>query len=276
MLSAEAAATQGLSWLAPIAKNLSKGSVITPYPTGGLVLRGRLRINQHVGDSDTFCDEDDPSSSGTVISLLDTHLDGVSTLAGRFAVGCGLFELVETFKAAGCGHDLGKADSRFQAWLKGGNPWPCGPLLAKSEKMAQGRKESEAARKRAGYPLGGRHELVSVRLLDSCLEILPDSEEMRDLLLHLVASHHGYCRPFAPVVEDTVPVHVSLFHQERHYCANSMTTLERVDSGVAERFWSLTRRYGWWGLAWLEAILRLADHRRSEWEENHARETENE
>lgn len=277
----------GWEWLSLLAvalandKKLSRG--ITAHPTGGLYVAGSGRLNRYDMLGAPFSDEDDESSSGNFRSLLLSegarkgHLDGVAEHAGRNARLCGLpAELVRILECAGRGHDLGKADQRFQAWLQGGNPWARGPLLAKSADMAQVRAESRKARARAGYPKGGRHELLSVRLLESAQEALPHVDYLRDLLLHLVESHHGHCRPFAPVVEDSNPVEVKLEVEGRLHAASSATGLERLDAGPAERFWRLTRRYGWWGLAWLEAMLRLADHCSSEWEELHAQEVTHE
>lgn len=263
------------NWLMAIAANLAgdkklmKGIIL--HPTGGLVLRGQRLLNEQSVSADVFSEEDDDLSSGTVHVEMFDHLNGVALYAEKFASHCGLSEeLKGIFKEAGITHDLGKADPRFQAWIQGDNPWIRGPLLAKSEDMARSRRAIEKARLHAGYPKGGRHELLSVRLLESAHELLPENEELRELMLHLIESHHGFCRPFAPVIADTAPVSVTVEHRDRTLSASSNTFLEMLDSGVADRFWRLTRRYGWWGLAWLEAILRLADHRRSEHEEKTA------
>jgi CRISPR-associated endonuclease/helicase Cas3 len=256
-------------WLREIASALSMEKRLRRctrlHPLGGLIVQGSRRLPALSADTDLFSDEDDAAASGTVRVPLFEHLPGVAAYAKRFARGCGLpSTLIDAIERAGLLHDLGKADPRFQALLRNGSPWVGDVLLAKSGDIPQGRSAYLRARKAAGYPEGGRHELLSVRLVENVIGLLPDNEILRDSSLHLVASHHGYCRPFAPVVFDEEPLNVTLEFNGQTLIHSSDTGMERLDSGVADRFWRLVRHYGWWGLAWLEAILRLADHRRSE------------
>ncbi len=241
-----------------------------------IVLTGLHLMRKYTRQAETFNDEDDLNSSGTANRqgrpiLLRTHLPGVEDWARRFALGCGLpNDLVDSVASAGLLHDTGKADSRFQSWLNGGRHLPAvQEPLAKSASIPKTRQAHKMARINSGYPSGGRHELLSVRLAESAPELLPDDPLLRELTLFLVSSHHGFCRPFAPVISDEIAPEVAYRLNGHEMTWSGPTRLEHLDARVARRFWLLVESYGWWGLAWLEAILRLADHRRSEWEELH-------
>ncbi len=73
-------------------------------------------------------------------------------------------------------------------------------------------------------------------------------EDWRDLLLHLIAAHHGQARPVIATrgCEDAPP-----------------SALEARASDVALRFARLQKCWGPWGLGWWEALLRAADQQAS-------------
>lgn len=165
-------------------------------------------------------------------------------------------------------HDLGKAEARFQIWLRGGDElaWLADetPLAKSSAKASPA--ELHAALRRARLPSGARHECWSVRLAERHPDLAHASDP--DLVLWLIGTHHGRGRPFFPPVVDEraggdvvidLPDGVRLQAPVDH-------RLTQLDSGWVERFERLKCRYGVWELARMEAILRLADHRTSELE----------
>ena len=183
--------------------------------------------------------------------LLEVHMNSVAAAVERYAEGLGLAHdghLAKLLGVAALLHDAGKADRRFQQMLYRSNvPLPAGsPLLAKDNGLPLGDHKRH-------YSKGFRHELVSSRLAESV-----DTTD-RDLLLHLIESHHGHCRPNAPPVMDRDAGPVEYKFKGNTLRTSPATGLEKVGSGASRRFWSCTRTYGWWGLAWIEALFLLAD-----------------
>lgn len=214
---------------------------------------------------DTSTEDDTASLLGGEVTLLD-HLQGVRGYAEELCRRCALpRDLSACVVAAASWHDLGKADPRFQVLLHGGSEFrarTADGLLAKSSHLPEDRRRRDLARQRAHYPKGYRHEVLSAALLQTAPDLLTTISDP-DLVLHLVTAHHGHGRPLVPVVHDPEPVQVHVELDGRNLAGTTDHGLDRLDSGVCDRYWMLVRRYGWWGLAWLEAILRLADHRRS-------------
>ena len=227
---------------------------------GDLVAPGRevARIACRTDDEEPRSDELDEMSLTDEVVDLEGHGCDVGERARAIADRLGLDTvLAETVEAAGRLHDIGKADRRFQRWLDPDGDHPEDLVLAKS-KMP--RHRWDAARAAARWPRGGRHEALSARLVRRWLDSQPEWGDLlqRDLLLHLVISHHGKGRPLVPPVSDDTASVVSWTVDGS--AVEAPADLSVVDWSQPRRFRSLNGQFGPWGLALLEAIVRLADH----------------
>lgn len=158
---------------------------------------------------------------------LDEHHAEVEEEAGRIVSALDVLgqDLSDALIMAARIHDYGKARDHWQRCMR----------VAEDD-----RPLAKTGRRIRPLPLGGfRHEFASVVDSNDRSEVAEHPE--RDLILHLVAAHHGRARPcFKPdVLMDGDPI------VELH---NSMSRYARLQS-----------RFGPWGLAWLEGLLRGAD-----------------
>lgn len=161
---------------------------------------------------------------------LEQHSSYIEKYARNIAKALKLsIELEEALAAAAWWHDQGKAR---RVWQRFACNLDLAVPLAKSLKYLHWRA------------LGGfRHEFGS--LLDAAADSALQDHPERDLILHLIAAHHGWARP----------------HFEPRAWDHTRTTQENEQAATEamRRFARLQQRFGRWGLAWLESLLRCAD-----------------
>jgi CRISPR-associated endonuclease/helicase Cas3 len=188
-----------------------------------------------------------------------THQRDVQACAHLFARNLGLDDAAVTAVGlAALWHDEGKRDPRFQAMLHGGDRIAAAVAdspLAKSGFSPLDRHAFRRARERAGYPRGMRHEALSAQIAAHFLAGRDDVDH--DLVLHLIASHHGRSRPLLPPAADPAPV--TAIGAPEWAGELPVDTGRPVEWSAPARFARLNARYGRWGLARMEAVVRLAD-----------------
>jgi CRISPR-associated endonuclease/helicase Cas3 len=213
-------------------------------------------------------DDEDDSSSLTSQRTLKLHAGGVVAKVQKFTAACGLDQSVATTLVTAAElHDLGKWDERFQYLLDPSRDPRLEPL-AKGDGCSK--RECRRRLDEVGYPKGARHEFASVALAEA-LSVWPNGCDS-ELALYLIGTHHGFGRPFAPVwLDEDYEVRARI--DGREIAVRGVHRVAGLDSGWTERYWALTRKYGWWGLAYLEAIVRRADCVRSREEQEMSNES---
>ena len=187
------------------------------------------------------------SSMGSV--PLERHSVDVAREARFISDTIGMPDYIShALEVAGVYHDAGKADSRFQRLLHGDDA-QCGDLLAKSPNAS--RASTRAEYRKLGL-VGWRHEQLSAAIAWSRLE----GNGERNLISLLIGRSHGHGRDAFARGADDLTVD-DAFKKE---LAASIDGLYREGTWewIAD---SISRRLGYWGTAYLEALLRAADSR---------------
>lgn len=178
--------------------------------------------------------DDDGSRTALKEQELVPHCECAQRLAVRLAfklnLGQGEAEAVER---AAAWHDLGKNRAVWQRSI--GNRGYPERVLAKSGMNVSGRITTPY-----------RHEFGSLADIAGLDEFLRLNADTQDLVLHLVASHHGRGRPHFSTDE--------AFDQE-----GAAQELMEIAKEVPRRYARLQRKYGRWGLAYLESLVRSCD-----------------
>ena len=167
------------------------------------------------------------STRSSVPVELDSHTAAVEANVRAIAAKLDLpIEVQAALIKAAKHHDDGKARRLWQSAI-GNGAYP-DVVLAKSTTPAR------------AYAEAYRHELGSV--ID-----IRDSKRRNPLAEHLMVAHHGRARPHIPSNE--------IYDPEA-----TLDVALSVATGVPICFAELQRRYGRWGLAFLESVLRAADY----------------
>lgn len=147
-------------------------------------------------------------------------------------------DLQRVLRLAAQYHDEGKRRDLWQRSIGHQMPENPGP----DDWIAKSGAEMELPGFRSGY----RHEFGSLIDAHSGIEFQSLSVDDQDLVLHLIAAHHGRARPYFPPDESWDP-------------EPGGKDVSTIAAEVPRRFARMQSKYGRWGLAYLESLLRAAD-----------------
>lgn len=179
--------------------------------------------------------DDDGSRTALSPLTLPDHLSDAQLFASRLVAKLQISEpeaACVVFAAAW--HDQGKARRVWQRSI-GNRSYPQ-QVLAKSG----GRDTRQVKLGRYRHEFGSLIDVAA----EGAFQAFPSAQQ--ELILHLIAAHHGRARPHFPGDE--------AFDPERPSAIAAAVARE-----VPRRYASLQRRYGRWGLCYLESLVRAAD-----------------